>query len=662
MTNMPIKRVTLYKHGVGFFERRATVSGEHVDLSFRVEEMNDILKSLTVIDWSGGHVRGVDYATPLSDEEKLAGCSIRLGDRRSLRDLLVRLRGRRVRLILDQGEEPAGTLLGLDELPERQQVSSSLVSVLLDGSDRVQTFTLERLEGVEILDERGAGDLRFFLETALSQEDYRQLTIRLSPGDHDLSAAYIAPAPTWRVSYRLVASEGEGGTELPALLQGWGLFDNRLDEDLEAVALTLVAGMPISFVYDLYKPFMPERPVVEEEARVAAAPVEFAEADRAMLMADMTPPRVAARRRPDAERADLPQLDMPAYLSKRVAEGAEPGAIRSQALKEAAPAEAEGEELGELFQYVIGTPVTVRRGHSAMVPIVSSELNYRKELLYNGSKMPMHPVATLFLKNDTGLTLERGPLTVIHGGAYVGEAVLPLTARGGELVVPYAVELGIQVREEYGSAREIRGLEIKEAYLHVEEWAIRWREYRLHNSTEQPMTVLVEHPHSAHLELYDTPEPKERTQDHLRFDVEVPAHGETTLRVRERRLLSRQEQLQKQSYEGLRRYLEQELLDREAYETVTELLGLWERIAGSEKRVQEIDRERQKIYQAQQQIQGNMGALSATGKEGALRTRYVEQLEATEDQLRSLAQQEAEFKAVIQRLNDQIGEHLAALG
>ena len=93
MTNMPITRMTLYKHGVGFFERRAAVSGEEVELSFRVEEMNDILKSLTVIDWSGGQVQGVDYATPQSDDERLAGCSIRLGDGRSLRDLLVRLRG-----------------------------------------------------------------------------------------------------------------------------------------------------------------------------------------------------------------------------------------------------------------------------------------------------------------------------------------------------------------------------------------------------------------------------------------------------------------------------------------------------------------------------------------------------------------------------------------
>jgi hypothetical protein len=423
-----------------------------------------------------------------------------------------------------------------------------------------------------------------------------------------------------------------------------------------------VAGMPISFVYDLYEPFTPERPVVEEEARVAAAPVEFAEADRMVRAAAMAPPSAAPRMTPDAERMDLSQLDVPAYLRKRVAEGAELGAIRREALKEAAPAEAEGEELGELFQYVIGTPVTVRRGHSAMVPIVSSELSYRKELLYNGSKLPMHPVATLFLKNDTGLTLERGPVTVIHGGAYVGEAVLPLTAGGGELVVPYSVELGVKVREERGAGRRVQGVHIKEAYLHIEEWELRWRDYRLRNLTQQPVVVLVEHPHSAHLELYDTPQPKERTQDHLRFDVEVPAHGETTLRVRERRLLSRQEQLQKQSYEGLRRYLEQKLLDRDAYEKVTELLGLWEQIADSEKRVEQIDRERQKIYQAQQQIQGNMGALSATGKEGALRTRYVEQLEATEDQLRSLDQREGDLRAEIQRLNDQVAERLAALG
>ena len=49
MSDLPITHMTLYKHGVGFFQRRGLIHGREVNLSFRVDEMNDILKSLTVI-------------------------------------------------------------------------------------------------------------------------------------------------------------------------------------------------------------------------------------------------------------------------------------------------------------------------------------------------------------------------------------------------------------------------------------------------------------------------------------------------------------------------------------------------------------------------------------------------------------------------------------
>jgi len=635
--------MTLYKHGVGFFERRATLSGQQVELSFRVEEMNDILKSLTVIDWGDGQVLGVDYATPQSREERLAGCSIHLGDQRSLRDLLTGLRGRRVRLLLDQAEATLGTLLGLDEVAERQPLNSSLVSLLLDETDQVQVVSLERVQGVEILDERGAGDLRFFLQTALSQEDYRQVTIRLTPGEHDLSVSYIAPAPTWRVSYRLVAERVDG--QARALLLGWGIFDNRLEEDLHDIALSLVAGMPISFVYDLYTPFTPDRPRVEEEGRVAAAPVEFG----AGVARDV------AKAMPLAMEAEMGVLrdsaPAPSHFRR----------IEREALERAAPVSTTGEAMGELFQYVIGTPVSVGRGQSAMVPIVSADLSYRKDLLYNGAKMPTHPVATLRLKNETGLTLERGPVTVLESGAYTGEAVLPFTVIGGEIVVPYAVELGVKIREQAGSQRELHGLRIQGAYLHVEEWDVRWREYQLNNSTAEGVTVMVEHLRTAHYDVYDTPAPLEHTDQHHRFQVDVPARGEAELRVQERRLVSRREELRRQSYKNLQRYLRQGLMDRDTHDRAAQLLGLWEKIAEDETRLGEVDKERQKIFQAQQQIQGNMGALSHTGQEGALRARYVEQLASSEGRLKALDQQEAELKADIERLKQQAQELIEGL-
>lgn len=655
MVKLPITRMTLYKHGVGFFERRAELSAERVELSFRVEEMNDILKSLTAIDWGGGRVLGIDYATPQSREERLAGCSIRLGDDRSLQDLLVGLRGRRVTLQLDQGEATTGTLVGLDEAPERRPLAGALVSLLADGDERVHTVSLGRVQGVEILDERGAGDLRFFLKTSLSQEAFRNVTVRLTPGEHDLSVSYIAPAPTWRVSYRLVA-EADAGVKGRgrALLQGWGIFDNRLEEDLEGIALSLVAGMPISFVYDLYTPFTPERPVVEEEARVAAAPVAFGAAHPKAAEADL-----AAR---------MPEARAPSPMAMGAAMGIGMDVARQRsarididAVQQAAEVQTTGAALGELFQYNIGTPVTVGRGQSAMVPIVQSALTYRKDLIYNGRKMAVHPVATMRLKNESDLTLERGPVTVLEGGDYVGEALLPFTVVGAEIVVPYAVELGVKVREESGSSREVRGLQIQGAYLRFEEWEVRSRTYTLTNSTGKATVVLVEHPRLAGMTIFDTPEPREHTDNEVRFEVEVPPQGEATLKVRERRLTWRHEEIQRQSYSGLQDYLKRGLLKPRDLEKLTQLLKLWEQVADQEKRVSDLQGERDRIRQTQQQIQGNMQVLGQTGKEGDLRTQYVEQLEATEAQLRKLDADEAQVRAEIARLKEQIDAQLKKL-
>lgn len=636
MSNLPITHMTLYKHGVGFFQRRAALSGDKVDLTFRVAEMNDVLKSLTAIDWGAGQVLGIEYATPQSREERLAGCSIRLSDARSLGDLLVGLRGRRVTLLLDQGEAANGTLIGLDEAPQRQPLASALVSLLAADGQQVRAFALGRVQGVDIEDERGAGDLRFFLDTALSPETHRLVSIRLTPGEHDLSVSYVAPAPTWRVSYRLVV-EGER-----ALLQGWGVFDNRLEEDLQGISLALVAGMPISFVYDLYTPFTPARPEVKEEGRVAAKPVEF--------------DQIVMKAMPDSQ---LLGMALPAAAPSPARGRA---SLKAEAIEAAAPAQASGKDLGELFQYDIATPVTVGRGQSAMAPILAAWLPRRKDLIYNPAKFAKHPVATLRLRNETGLTLERGPATVIEDGAYVGEALLPFTAEGGEIVAPYAVELGAKVREESGQRRELRALRIEGAYLRVEEWEVRWRQVWLTNSTPKPLAVLVEHRRPQQYSLFETAEPKERTDEFLRFELAAAARAEASLLIQERRLVASREELQKQSYDNLSRYLQAGLIDQSTHDFVAGLLRLWEQVDTLKRRLGEVGTERDKIFKTQQQIQANMGALGQTGKEGSLRVRYVDDLEASEAQLKALAQQEAEVQKEIERVEREIDQRIREAG
>lgn len=637
MFQLPITHMTLYKHGVGYFRRRGRVEGEMVKLTFRREEMDDLLKSLTVLDHSGGQVRGVDYDTPQSQAERLAGSSVVLSDTASLRDLLIALRGRPVQLLLGDGGAESGILVGLDETAEKP-IEQSSVSILREDVSTVAVLLLSRIVGVELRDETAAADLRFFLQTVVGRETHRAINIRLSPGEHEVEVSYIAPAPTWRVSYRLVVDEAEDKPELQTLLQGWGIFDNRLEEDLTDISLSLTAGMPISFMYDLYTPHTPVRPTVKDESRVAAGPIMFEGAalpEAAPAMEAMTPPPAPA----------------PMMAKRAMAAGR---AFSTEAVASSVQSAATGQAMGELFQYNVSVPVTVGRGQSAMVPIVSSRLGVKKDLIYNGAKMATHPVATIRFKNDTNLTLERGPVTVLDSGEYVGEAVLPFTADGAEAVISYAVELGVHIKEEVKTESQLHSLRIKDGYLLQNSFDIRRTTYHLDNRTAQTKKVLLEHTLDGHYVIFDTPEPMEKTLETYRYRVEAAAGHLTEFTVQQRYLYSRREELRNLSYQALQRYFADKLLDENAYNGLKTVLDVLAEISRLEKQIAEQEQNRAKIYKTQEQAQKNMAVLSNQGEEGKLRGRYVQQLTQSEEQL-------AEIERTIGRLQGEIEQKRASL-
>jgi hypothetical protein len=59
---LPIRQLTLYKHGIGVVVRGGAVNGTSATLTFHKEQMNDVLKSLVAWDRGGGQVRNVAYA------------------------------------------------------------------------------------------------------------------------------------------------------------------------------------------------------------------------------------------------------------------------------------------------------------------------------------------------------------------------------------------------------------------------------------------------------------------------------------------------------------------------------------------------------------------------------------------------------------------------
>jgi hypothetical protein len=657
MPDLPIRRMLVYRHGVGYFERRGSITGAELRLTFPRAAMDDILKSLIVLDLGAGYVRGIDFETPEDREAQIKRGSIHLSDTRSLLDLLRDLRGRQVRLWIDperrheaQSEETVeGAVIGID-VDEDEPLDRPLVSLYMAEQREVRSIPVKRIARMVILDDRAASDITYFLRAAQSEEDRRAAIVRLSEGEHDLLIGYIAPAPAWRVSYRLLAepktadgdpSNGDGqsaGGRVTVLLQGWGMFDNQLDEDLEDVELTLVAGMPVSFRYRLYEPRTPERPLVQDDERTVAAPIEFA-AQSAL------PAPGAVRGRRSGMSPLLAEADVGLSLGE---------------VEHSAPSASVGEERGALFQYRVAHPISVARGRSAMAPIVNRRLDGRKELLYNGRKQPHHPVASLRMLNETGLTLERGPVTIVERGDYAGEAVLPFTRAGAEMIVAYAVELGIRISEEYRTERQMAGLSLHQEYLLFEEWDIRRTLYRVTSSLPDAVDIVIEHDMLPGYDLFDTPPPTEQAHNVARWTVRCPPGVETTFTVNQRHRVSRYEEVRKLSQRQIQQFFEETHLDKQTFAVLNRLLSLYEQIERHEDALKEIEAERQKIYERQKQTQANLTPLGREGNEMKLRQRYVTLLNELEDRLNELLAAEKTANDAIRRLRKEIEQTIDA--
>jgi hypothetical protein len=654
MATLPITRMILFKHGVGYFERRGTYSGERLELRFPLEAMDDLLKSLIAIDLGAGQVLGVDFETPEDRAARLERGSIHLSDEHSMLDLFRDLRGRQVRLSLTAPEQSTlqleGLMVGIDyESP--QALHDATVTLYLPESRQVRSVPLSQLVHVELLDAGAVADLTYFLRAAQSEEQQRSATLRMSAGEHDLLVGYVTPAPAWRVSYRLLfESEGEANvvaTESQptssVLLQGWGIFDNQLEEDLEGVELTLMAGMPVSFRYRLYEPNTPERPLVGDEARVVQGPIAFAAA----------PPLAAA-----GELAMMAPPDEPGYDRGTTTRKLR---MRATAVEQTVQAAAGGDERGALFAYRVVHPVSVARGQSAMVPIVSQRLSARRELLYASDKLPRHPVATLRLKNDTGLTLERGPVTVLDSGDYAGEAVIPFTRAGGELLISFAVELGIRIEEQRDTKRQLVALRLRNDYLIFEERDLVISNYQLSSGLDRPVEVVVEHRCLSGYDLVSPTDPDEQSSSFARWRVACPPQARHLFQVTEQRLLSRQERVRSLDGTQLQAFLRDRLLTAATIQGLQGVLGLYKQIDTAQAQIERLERDREAIYKQQRQIQGSLTPLTREGDEGALRQRYVATLGQIEDQLAAMLSEQEHLKTQIAQLNEQIAQQLKQL-
>ena len=101
---LPVRRVVLYKTGVGYFEHLGNIRNrQDVAIRFTSAQLNDVLKSLTTIDMGNGQVTGVSYNSIAPIEQRLGALRLPLGQTASRIELLAALRGARLEVTSASG-------------------------------------------------------------------------------------------------------------------------------------------------------------------------------------------------------------------------------------------------------------------------------------------------------------------------------------------------------------------------------------------------------------------------------------------------------------------------------------------------------------------------------------------------------------------------------
>lgn len=635
-----VARLTLYKHGLGFFERSGMA--EHsFTITFPRRAMDDVLKSLTIRP-DGATVESIAFETPPDRNPNAQRQQLYLDPNRPLSSVLDAFSGHRVKASVgDRVIE--GELIGLERENEEHLERALLVLLTASG---IRLIALRDVAQLEIIDDDASGDLAFALEAQRLDSERPKARITLS-GAAFVRINYIAPAPAWRASYRVLIGPRAEGTSSDdetcrVFVQGWGLFDNTLEDDLDNVKMTLTAGMPISFRYGLHQPNTPERPVVHDDERTVSAPIEFD------AMSSFRP----------ASGIQESTLASPAMMAAPIGGRSQAFAkLTADDLITAAPVQASTDSRGALFAYEIGSPVSVRRGESGMVPILSIDTTGTRELLYNPAKNDLHPVSSVRFDN-VSITLERGPSVVLVNGEYAGESVLPFTPVGAGLILAFAIELGIVVTQQTQLHEETRSVRVQDRSLFVGVVEYRVTTYSVRSDLDMSCVLTIEHPRHVGAELVTTA--VESTAHQARFKLPVSARSTVEFAVTEKREITRYEDVHGLTGDRLRAFLDGRVLDRATFDGLSMVIDRLARLDEAQRTISETDDEREKVRRRLDDTRRNLESVDAT-RDSALRLRFVTQLESLEDRMLAYDVADSRSYDEIQALEEKIVEELQRL-
>jgi hypothetical protein len=658
---LQLSKVVLYRNGVGYFERAGQVPGDVFAIRVRKDQVNDLLKSLTVVERKGG--RAVSISMPLDPRSWANAAIATLGPGSgSLAEVLDKLRGTEVTLRTTGGAVTGRVLLVEaivtaprgDEAPAEQDYKITLIRGQRLGVVRLSKVTAVTLHNSDI-----SMQFQRSLDATAGEGMFQQVdvTIRLAGRHaHDLVVSYVVGAPMWKPTYRIVLPEQGKGQ---ALLQGWAVVDNTTGEDWRDIKLALTSGAPIAFRYDLHTP----RDVVRTDlsavgstrrAQAAVGEVGYGAPEPSVAVAEPAPdedrwdPKPApgaggratkAAPRPSSRAEPPPPPASPKKISTRDDAGwdEDASAVDATELARSMQASTQATAVSGLTRYDLGERLTVPDGTSTMVAIINQEVEGEETFLYrpggSGTGYEANPYRVIRFKNSTPFALESGPISIYAGGSFVGEGISEPVSAGVAVTIPFAVETGLLVSSrQHHTGDEMRLVKIVRGVMEVENFSRRTTTWELKAQQPRDATTTLYVRHSrlgGSYELAPRPSRTEDLPDAYLIPIELPAKASTakldvieqtparsTLSIWDGRALG--------LLEGI---LAQGNLDAQIRGKLAPIVKLRQEVARIDTEIDGKTRTRVELDQRAQETRANLEAIKRDPAATALRKRLSDRLE-----------------------------------
>ena len=698
--DLPVRKVVLYKNGVGYFEHAGTVNGnQRVAIDFTSPQLNDVLQSLTVLDEGGGRIAGVNYnsTTPLA--EQLKSLSLGMTDDPTSTELFQALRGQRVEVTGGpasggSGGTITGRLLSIESRTEKSGTGDATVDkfylTLVASSGAVRVIELTPALSVRPLDANLEGQLDRYLEllSSIHSTGLRHLTLdAVGQGSRELRVSYISEVPVWKSTYRMVFPRTPNGN---AIVQGWAVVDNTVGADWDNVQLSLVAGAPQSFIQPLSQPLYTRRPEIpiSTEAQLTPQTHEAGENETAAAPVAMPQPGYSANAMMVNNRAmQANNMMMKGRAKKEAQVGSESESVNVEAdSANMALGSGSGNGYGagmggniggglyrptdaiqagdvstnafdDFFEYALTQPVTIHKNESAMVPILQQELPAEHVTLW--SEKDPTPLRAVWLENKSKLTLDSGSFSIFESGEFAGEGLLDPIHPGEKRLLSYAADQAVRVKvTDRDSQRTLHHVKIQRGVVIETHMDVSSVTYSATNAADVDRVVLVEHARRGNgnggaWTLDEGLKAAETSPNLYRFRLPVAAHSTEKLEVRERGPESTSVALTA-NYNQSTYLLDLAKRVPDALEKLKPVIDAQTALADLDRRINESKKTEQTASADEARDRDNLTALK--GNDAA--KRFVDELNRAEDQLQATRKQTADLeqqkKAAVEKLNELI--------